>query len=135
MTNQDWELRMNELRDAQLATQRLIEHNEKSWNQRFEDQRKESKAQQADWNDRFGTVTAAVQSLITVGRIHEQRLAKSEDRLARFEELLARSEERLARSEDRLAKSEDGVAEMRAALSSLIQTIDRFIRGQQRNGH
>lgn len=36
MTNQEWENRMNELRDAQLVTQRLMELNERKWNERFE---------------------------------------------------------------------------------------------------
>jgi hypothetical protein len=37
MTNQEWEGRMNELRDAQLVTQRLMELNERRWNERFEE--------------------------------------------------------------------------------------------------
>jgi hypothetical protein len=89
MTNQDWEQRMSELRDAQLVTQRLMERNEK------------------DWNGRFETMISGVQSLVSIVHSHEQRLGNAEDE----------------------------IAAMRAALTSMMQSIDRFIRGQQSNGH
>jgi hypothetical protein len=36
MTNQEWEERLNDLRDAQVVTQRLMELNERNWERRFE---------------------------------------------------------------------------------------------------
>ena len=69
---------MNELRDAQLVTQRLMERQE-----------------------------TALETLTSVVHSHEQRLANAED----------------------------GIAEMRSALTSVMNSIDRFIRGQERNGH
>ena len=36
MKDQDWESKINELRDAQLVTQRLMELNERKWDARFE---------------------------------------------------------------------------------------------------
>ena len=111
MTNQEWEQGMNELRDAQLATQRLIERNETSWYERFEAERvnwnERFVAEQTRWDERFETLTSTVRDLISVGRIHEQRLANVEE----------------------------GIAEMRAALTSMMRSMDRFIRGQQSNGH
>ncbi|MBI2818229.1 MAG: hypothetical protein HYX72_14940 [Acidobacteria bacterium] len=46
MKNQDWESKINELRDAQLVKQRLIELNERRWNERFE-------RNEHIWNQRF----------------------------------------------------------------------------------
>jgi hypothetical protein len=122
MATEEWEQKMNELRDAQLATQRLIEHNERSWRERFEadrqdwSQRFEAQqvdwsrrfdTQQVDWNRRIETLIGSVQSLVSIVQGHEQRLGNTEDE----------------------------IAAMRAALTSLMQTVDRFIRGQQSNGH
>ncbi len=36
MSDHEWVGRLNELRDAQLVTQRLIELNERNWERRFE---------------------------------------------------------------------------------------------------
>lgn len=46
MTEQEWESKMNELRDAPLVAQRLIEMNERRWNERFE-------RNEHIWNERF----------------------------------------------------------------------------------
>ena len=45
------------------------------------------------------------------------------------------SNERFARLQANSESHEDGVAELRAAMTSLIANIDRFIQGQQHNGH
>ncbi|MBI2817770.1 MAG: hypothetical protein HYX72_12605 [Acidobacteria bacterium] len=73
---------MNELRDAQLVTQRLMERHEREWNERFE------------------TLTSIVHG-------HEQRLANAEN----------------------------GIIEMRAALSSVLTSLDNFVKGLRPNGN
>ena len=75
-----------------------------------------------------------------------ERLARIEANLAalsdaqlvtqRLLELHGRqANERFARLEAKSESHEDGVAELRGAMTSLIANIDRFIQGQQHNGH
>ena len=83
MTNQEWESGMNDLRQAQMATQRLIELNIKAFDQRLEKV--------------------------------DQRVDKIDQRL-----------EKLTRTVEKLS---DQMLELRAAVASLVTTVDRFIQG------
>jgi uncharacterized protein YhaN len=65
----------------------------------------------------------------------EERFANHEDRLDRIEAALEKVSDgclRLIESHQDLASRQ---AQTEAALQSLIGLIDRFLRGQQRNGH
>ncbi len=55
MTNQEWESGMNDLRQAQLATQRLIELNIAAFDKRLE-------ATDKKWDQRFDRLTSIVES-------------------------------------------------------------------------
>lgn len=63
----------------------------------------------------------AVDKLLQVVTVHEERLVGVEDRLAAAEERLAAAEERWARTE--------------AAMHALFEQMDRFIRGLGADGH
>jgi hypothetical protein len=78
MSDQEWVRKMNELRDAQLVTQRLMELNERKWDARFE----EWEARSEEWDARFATLTSVVEA-------HENRLALAEDSMAELRAALS----------------------------------------------
>jgi hypothetical protein len=72
----------------------------------------------------------------------EERLANHEDRLDRVEAVLEKLTDghvRLIESQQSLIESHKDLAsrqaQTEAALQSLVGLIDRFLRGQQSNGH
>ena len=67
MANSEWQEKMNELRDAQLVTQRLMEVNERRWNERFE--------------KHDGMIAK-----------HDEAIAKHDEAIAKHDEALARME-------------------------------------------
>ena len=55
--------------------------------------------------------------------------------MVRLEQNMDRLEQNMDRLQEKARAHEDGIAEMRAAQTSLIRTMDEFIRGQGSNGH
>ena len=74
MANSEWQEKMNELRDAQLVTQRLMEVNERRWNERFE---------------KHDAMIAK----------HNEAIAKHDEAIAKHDEAIAKHDEALARME------------------------------------
>ena len=89
MTSQEWESGMNELRQAQLATQRLIELNIAAFDKRLE-------AMDKKWDERFDRLTSIVEKY--------------------------------------QAQNQEQISELRAAMVSLVATVDSFIKARP-NGH
>jgi hypothetical protein len=63
MANSEWQVKMNELRDAQLVTQRLMELNERRWNERFEHMHAENTARFAQHEEAISRLEAAMYRL------------------------------------------------------------------------
>ena len=59
MANEEWASKMDELRDAQLVTQRLMDRHEREWNERFA--RLEAKVESHE--DGIAEMRAAMSSL------------------------------------------------------------------------
>ena len=107
MVNQEWESRMNELRDSQLVSQRLLE--------RLEGTVKDN-------NEQLRVLTSVVLR-------HENEIAELR---SRHENDVA---ELRSRHENDFQAHQVSVEELRAMMASLIANIDRFIQGRQSNGH
>ena len=65
----------------------------------------------------------------------EERLTKIEEAMLVNASLMNRIEQNMDRLEKKAEAHEDGIAELRAAQTALIKTMDRFMRGQEGNGH
>jgi hypothetical protein len=107
MTNQEWESGMNDLRQAQLATQRLLELNIAAFDRRME-------ATENRW---------------------EKRMDAAEDS---WEKRMEATDKKWNERFDRLASMaeshESQILELRAAMVSLVTTVDNFIKARP-NGH
>lgn len=68
--------------------------------------------------------------------LHEKRMARVEDNLIVQGELLNRVDQRLDRLASVVEKNSEEMRLMQAAMTSLFQRMDAFIRGlERRNGH
>ena len=72
MTNQEWESGMNDLRQAQLATQRLLELNIAAFDKRLEESERKREETDRKWNERFDRLTSLVES-------HDHQMAEFRD--------------------------------------------------------
>jgi hypothetical protein len=65
----------------------------------------------------------------------EERLTKLEEQMLVNASLMNRLEQNMDRLQRKSEEHEDGIAELRAAQTTLIKTMDEFIRGRGSNGH
>jgi chromosome segregation ATPase len=142
MNNQEWEVKMNELREAQTAThhlldvsaerhdreiaelresqvvtQRLMDLDERRWKERFEQNDNEMRALREG--------SAVLQR--NIAALHEDSAALHQDIRSLHHNVAA-----LAENAQDHRQLTDQIA---AAMASLISNIDRFIQGRGSNGH
>jgi hypothetical protein len=73
-----------------------------------------------------------LQDNMTVQGVMKNRL---ENNLDRLEVVVAENSAAIARNTEAIAKLADGMMVMQAAMKSLFEHIDRFIRGLETDGH
>ena len=128
MTNEQWEVGMQELRDAEIATQHLLgklaERHDTDFAGLRDAQLVTQRVMQLNekkWDERFEKLTETVENLTgTVGN------------LTGTVEKLAGTVERIALSDE---QSQARISELQGMMNSLIANIDRFVQGRQSNGH
>jgi hypothetical protein len=64
-----------------------------------------------------------------------EAIARNSEAIARNSEAIARNSEAIARNSEAIAKLMDGFFLLQAALKGLTETVDRFIRGLETDGH
>jgi uncharacterized membrane protein YheB (UPF0754 family) len=104
------ETKLNQIADSLLVQTRLVDRFERRTEERF--------AHHEDRLDRIGAVL--------------EKLIDGHGRLIQSHQSMIESHQRLIESHQNLAARQ---AQTEAALQDLIGQIDRFLRGQQRNGH
>ena len=65
----------------------------------------------------------------------ENNLDRLESNLGRLEVMVGQNSEAIARNTEAIARLADGMAVMQAAMKSLFDHMDRFIRGLESDGH
>jgi DNA anti-recombination protein RmuC len=65
----------------------------------------------------------------------ELALERNTEAIARNSETIAQNSEAIARNSDAIAKLADGFLLLQAAMKGLTETVDRFIRGLEPDGH
>ena len=72
--------------------------------------------------------------LLVQTRLVERFERRTEERLAEHEDRMDRIETALEKLASGYLNLQDGYQNLQAALSGLVEQIDRFVRGQQGNG-
>ncbi len=67
--------------------------------------------------------------------VQGENLNRVELAIERNTEAIARNSEAIARNTEAIGKLADGFAVLQAAMKGLAETVDRFIRGLDTNGH
>ncbi len=111
------EAKLNHIADSLLVQSQLVDRFERRTEERL-----------ANHEDRLDRVEAVLEKL-TDGHV---RLVESHQRMVESHQGMIESHQSLIESHQNLASRQ---AQTEAALQSLIEQIDRFLRGQQRNGH
>jgi t-SNARE complex subunit (syntaxin) len=111
------EAKLNQIADSLLVQSQLVDRFERRTEERF-----------ANHEDRLDRIEAALEKL-TDGHV---RLVESHQRMIESHQSMIGSHQSLIESHQDLAARQ---AQTEAALQALIAQIDRFLRGQQRNGH
>ena len=63
------------------------------------------------------------------------RLARTESNLDRLEAMVERNAQQIERNAQAIEKLADGFMLLQAAMKGLTETVDRFIRGMEKDGH
>src|SRR5215471_13668740 len=111
------ETKLNQIADSLLVQSRLVDRFERRTEERL-----------ANHEERLDRIEAALEK-VTDGHV---LLIESHQSLIESHQSLIESHQSLIESHQTLAA---GHAQTEAALQGLIRQIDRFLRGQQRNGH
>lgn len=111
------ETKLNQIADSLVVQSRLVDRFERRTEERF-----------ANHEDRLDRIEAALEKLVE----SHQSMIGSHQRLIESNQGLIESHQRLIESHQELTARQ---AHTDAALQALIEQIDRFLRGQQRNGH
>jgi t-SNARE complex subunit (syntaxin) len=111
------EAKLNQIADSLLVQSRLVDRFERRTEERF-----------ASHEDRLDRIEAALEK-VTDGHV---RLVESHQRMIESHQRMIESQQSLIESHQDLASRQ---AQTEAALQALIKQIDRFLRGQQSNGH
>jgi chromosome segregation ATPase len=142
MNNQEWEVKMNDLREAQAATQHLLDVSAERHDREIAELRESQVVTQRlmdlderRWKERFEQNDNEIRVLRENSSLLHRNIAALHEDIAALHQDVGSLHHNVAALAENARDHRQLTDQIAAAMASLISHIDRFIQGRGTNGH